>query len=97
MEYGEVISSDSDEKYLMTRPDGFPANVPGDLVEKYERKGYRMGYSEAENRQNQLETRILNEERAKFLEMKAREEDKKAEAAARRKAKEMLKDEFGVE
>ena len=98
--YGKVISADTtaDEKVLMTRPDGMPAMVPGDLVDHYRvRKGFAIGYDPEVERERQIETRIMNEERAKFLMRKQSEDDKKAEATARRKAKAALEAEFGKE
>lgn len=46
MAFGNFKKDPGDERVLMTRPDGQPAMVPGDLVEKYIfRKGFKKGYT----------------------------------------------------
>jgi hypothetical protein len=85
-----------DEKIMMTRPDGNPAMVPGDLVMKYQYElGYKVGYSEKENRQRQIENRVYQEELAKALQKKQMKEDKELEAAARLNVKEQIAAEIG--
>lgn len=86
----------SDDKVMMTRPDGQPAIVPADLVQTYQFiKGFKLGYSESESREAQIENRIYQEERFKALMRKQAAEEKAMEAEARRKAKAKLKEEFG--
>ena len=93
MNTGELTS---DDKVMMTRPDGLPANVPADLVQTYQFvKGFKLGYSEEESRETQIENRIYQEERAKVLMHQQAAAEKAMEAEARRKAKAKLQEEFG--
>ena len=86
----------ADDKVLMTRPDGQPAIVPAGLVKTYQFvKGFKLGYSEADSREAQIENRIYQEERFKVLMKKQALEEKAMEAEARRKARAKIKEEFG--
>ena len=96
MDIGTGAEVDEDT-ILMTRPDGLPAVVKKDLARQWAfNKGFTYGYSEEENREKQIYTRVLNEERFRALQKKQVDSDKAIEAKARAAAKKQVAEEFAT-